>query len=68
MKRHKSFRMTEAEHRQFAQERQERRELAHRIIDIGYKALAKEMHPDKGGSHEAMARLNRARTHLKTFS
>jgi hypothetical protein len=34
-----------------------RRPHAHQAIDIAYKALAKEMHPDTGGSHEAMARL-----------
>jgi hypothetical protein len=31
----------------------------------GYKALAAKLHPDKGGSHEAMARLNRVRDNLK---
>jgi hypothetical protein len=31
-------------------------------IDARYKALARERHPDSGGSHEAMARLNVART------
>jgi hypothetical protein len=35
------------------------------MTDLGYKALAKEMHPDKGGSAEDMKRLNRARDHLK---
>ena len=32
-----------------------------RIIDAGYKVLAKEIHPDRGGSVQAMMRLNRAR-------
>jgi hypothetical protein len=44
------------------------RELSRRIVDAGYRALAKELHPDKGGSQEAMARLNRARDHLKEFA
>jgi hypothetical protein len=43
------------------EERKEQRKLALRIIDTGYKALAREHHPDKGGSPEAMARLNAAR-------
>lgn len=55
-----------------AQERQNRekeerlmRELGLRLIDIGYKALAQKLHPDKGGSHEAITRLNRVRDLLK---
>jgi hypothetical protein len=35
------------------------------LIDTGYKVLATRLHPDKGGSHEGMARLNRARDILK---
>lgn len=50
------------------QEREAQRELSLRIIDIGYKVLAKELHPDKGGSREMMARLNRARDHLKQMA
>lgn len=43
-----------------------RRQLALRLIDIGYKVLAAELHPDKpGGSREAMARLNEVRDLLK---
>ena len=41
------------------------RELCLQIIDIGYKVLAAKLHPDKGGSAEAMARLNKARRNLK---
>lgn len=56
-----------------AQERQNReterrleRELALRLIDIGFKVLAGKLHPDhRGGSREAMARLNRVRERLK---
>jgi hypothetical protein len=40
-------------------------DLALEIISIGYKVLATKMHPDKGGSVEAMQRLNDARDRLK---
>lgn len=56
----------------FIQERQARddeiklhRELAEELIDIGYRALATRLHPDRGGSKDAMARLNRVRDELK---
>lgn len=40
--------------------------LAIRLIDIGYKVLSVELHPDKkGGSTEAMRRLNKVRALLK---
>lgn len=39
--------------------------LSHQLIDIGYKVLASKLHPDKGGSTEAMARLNTVRKLLK---
>jgi hypothetical protein len=39
-------------------EREVQRKLGLRLIGIGYKQLAKEAHPDKGGSPGAMARLN----------
>lgn len=48
-----------------AQERDEQRKLALRLIDIGYKILSKELHPDKGGSRDAMTRLNQVRDRLK---
>jgi hypothetical protein len=47
------------------QERDAERKLAMRLIDIGYKVLAKELHPDKGGSRDAMQRLGRVRDRLK---
>jgi hypothetical protein len=47
------------------QERQAEQGLALRLIEIGYKVLAKELHPDKGGSRDAMARLNKVRDRLK---
>jgi hypothetical protein len=40
-------------------------EIAAKIIDIGYRALAAKFHPDRGGNHDAMARLNKARALLK---
>ena len=42
------------------------RELALEMIDIGFKALATRLHPDRpGGSRAAMARPNRVREELK---
>jgi hypothetical protein len=40
-------------------------ELGIKLIDIGYKVLATQLHPDRGGSPDAMARLNRVRDRLK---
>lgn len=47
------------------QEREAEQKLGLRLIDIGYKVLVKELHPDKGGSRDVMARLNRVRARLK---
>lgn len=47
------------------QERDAERKLALQLIDIGFKALASKLHPDKGGSRDAMGRLNRVRARLK---
>ena len=59
----------------FVQERQSRddevqlhRDLAEELIDIGYRALATRLHPDRGGSKDAMARLNRVRDELKSIA
>jgi hypothetical protein len=41
------------------------RELAVQLIDMGSKVLATKLHPDKGGSSEAMHRLNEIRRGLK---
>lgn len=46
-------------------ERAAERQLAIQLIDIGFKALATKLHPDKGGSRDAMSRLNRVRDRLK---
>jgi Protein of unknown function (DUF3102) len=56
-----------------AEERQSRereaaliKQLAHQLVDIGYRVLAAKLHPDRpGGSHEAMKRLNAVRRLLK---
>jgi hypothetical protein len=47
------------------EERALQRKLALSLIDIGYKVLATKLHPDKGGSEEAMARLNHVRKLLQ---
>jgi Protein of unknown function (DUF3102) len=59
----------------FVQERQARddeirlhRELAEELVDIGYRALATRLHPDRGGSKGAMTRLNRVRDELKQIA
>lgn len=59
----------------FVQERQARddevrlhRELAQELIDLGYRALATRLHPDRGGSKDAMSRLNRVRDELKQLA
>jgi hypothetical protein len=41
------------------------RKIAEDLVDAGYRALATRLHPDRGGSKEAMARLNRVRDELK---
>ena len=46
-------------------EREAERELALRLIDTGYRALSKELHPDAGGSNESQARLNKVRARLR---
>jgi hypothetical protein len=44
------------------------REMALELVDIGYKALATRLHPDRGGSKDAMSRLNRVREELKRIA
>jgi hypothetical protein len=48
-----------------AEERALEREMAKRIIAIGYKTMAQELHPDTGGTNAAMTHLNVARDRLK---
>lgn len=47
-----------------AQERDAEAKLGRRLIAIGFRVLAQELHPDKGGSREAMSRLSRVRDRL----
>src|SRR5262245_57417191 len=44
------------------------RDLALQLIDLGYKALATRLHPDRGGSRDAMRRLNVVRDELKAVA
>lgn len=44
------------------------RELAKELIDLGYRAMATRLHPDRGGSREAMGRLNLVRDELKSIA
>ncbi len=44
------------------------RDLALQLIDLGYRALATRLHPDAGGSRDAMTRLNTVRHELKEFA
>jgi len=52
-------------YRRQIEERRAQRELALEVIRIGYKAVAQRLHPDKGGSREAMVRLNIVRNRMK---
>src|SRR5215475_12269134 len=45
--RREAFRLQQEDALSRAEERDAERKLAHRLIDIGYKVLAKELHPDK---------------------
>jgi hypothetical protein len=38
------------------------------LIDAGYRTLAKTMHPDAGGTSEAMRHLTQARDQLKALA
>ena len=57
---------------EFVQEKQDRKDeltlhqdLAVELVEIGYRALATRLHPDRGGTKDAMSRLNRVRDELK---
>jgi hypothetical protein len=58
----------EKEHLNQVEEDRAQEKLALRLIDIGFKILSKELHPDKGGSRDAMQRLNRVRDLLKAWT
>jgi Protein of unknown function (DUF3102) len=42
--------------------------LALQLIAAGYRVLARELHPDKGGTRDGMRRLNGVRDRLKRFA
>jgi hypothetical protein len=64
--RREAFRLAQEDSLSRAEEREAERKLANRLVDIGYKVLAKELHPDKmHGDKEAMQRLVRVRDKLK---
>lgn len=44
------------------------RDLALKLIDLGYRAMATRLHPDQGGSRDAMSRLNTVRDELKSIA
>lgn len=44
------------------------RDIAIKLIDLGYRAMATRLHPDRGGSRDAMARLNTVRDALKEIA
>lgn len=60
-----AFRLAREANLSRQQERDAEHKLALRLIDIGFKVLVKELHPDKGGSKDAMSRLSRVRDRLK---
>lgn len=43
------------------EESDNRQEMASKLVEAGYRTLAKQLHPDVGGSHEAMTRLTDVR-------
>lgn len=43
------------------------REMVIAVIDAGYRAVSKKVHPDLGGSHDDMVALNRAIEQLRTW-
>jgi DUF3102 family protein len=47
------------------EERQLQRKMAQKIIAIGYRTMAAELHPDCGGTNSAMSHLNVARDRLR---
>jgi hypothetical protein len=64
--RKEAFRLAQDEALSRAEEREAERKLASRLVDIGYKVLAKELHPDKmRGDKSAFQRLVRVRDKLK---
>jgi hypothetical protein len=44
------------------------RDIALQLVDLGYRAMATRLHPDQGGSRDAMSRLNTVRDELKEIA
>lgn len=65
---HKPIDRFAAEKQVKTKEIQLHRALAIELIDIGFKALATRLHPDHGGTHDAMRRLNAVRRALNTVA
>ena len=64
--RREAFRLVQDEALSRFEERKAEHQLAGRLVDIGYRVLAKELHPDKmGGDKSAFQRLSRVRHKLK---
>jgi hypothetical protein len=61
-------RLAVEEHLSRSGERDAEKRLALRLIDIGFKVLVKELHPDRGGTKDAMSRLSRVRERLKSHA
>jgi hypothetical protein len=47
-----------------SEEQKRESDLKQQVINAGYRALAATLHPDIGGSREAMVRLNQLRDKL----
>jgi hypothetical protein len=60
-------RLREIEERVSAQKTEDgrHRELIVELIDAGYRAMAKTLHPDMGGSHDDVTRLTAVRDELR---
>jgi hypothetical protein len=60
-------RLNEEKRQQRQQRKKNRRVLALEIIDLGYKALAMKMHPDKGGSSDGMIELQDVKQQIHLY-
>jgi hypothetical protein len=65
---HKSVDLFDVRKQDRAEELTLLRKLAIELIDVGFKALATRLHPDHGGTENAMRRLNRVRRELKAVA
>jgi hypothetical protein len=52
----------------YDEERHAEHDLAIRMIDAGYRTMARVSHPDVGGSKDTMAQLNRVRDRLRELA